>query len=136
MPSGESSALKLFHDLHTITGNPKWGAASDRLTRALSGHLAAAPTTRPMALRAVEEKRNGETAPVQFLPNGSGCAVLTADGLQLYLGDGHGANSRTDEIGKNHVIRRPRTRGLWTVDIEICSDRTCYPRLDLKVYLP
>ena len=135
MPSGESSALQLFHDLQTVTGNPIWCEAADRLTTALSGHIAAAPTSRPMALRSVEDALEGSTSPIQYLPNSSGVAVLSKDGLALRLTDGHSATSKTAEIGGNNVLTRPDMTGLWTVDIEICSDQICYPRFDLKVFL-
>ncbi|MEM9716374.1 MAG: thioredoxin domain-containing protein [Pseudomonadota bacterium] len=136
MPSGESSALRVFHTLFTVTGDFKWQEAADHLTRALSGHMDASPTTRPMALRAIEEKRLSQTSPVQLLPMGSGVALLKADALQLHLTQGHTASSETHLIGKNTAIARPETSGLWTVDIEICSDQICYPRFDLKVYVP
>ncbi|MEO0343119.1 MAG: thioredoxin domain-containing protein [Pseudomonadota bacterium] len=136
MPSGESSALHLFADLETLTGEPKWADAADRLSAALSGHIYAAPSSRPYALRAIEARAKGSTAPMQMLPYGSGLAVLGSQGLRLYLTKGHTVTSKTDLIGENRMILRPKQNGLWTVDLEICSDQICYPRFNLKVFLP
>ncbi|MEM0976770.1 MAG: thioredoxin domain-containing protein [Pseudomonadota bacterium] len=136
MPAGESSALRVFADLATLTGDLYWQTAHDDLLSALSGHIAAAPTARPMALRSIAEKMGTPTRPVQVLPQRSGAAVLREDGLHLLLTDGHTATSNTARIGENNVIPRPEASGPWTIDLEICSDQICYPRFELKVFLP
>ncbi|MEO1562728.1 MAG: thioredoxin domain-containing protein [Pseudomonadota bacterium] len=132
MPSGESATLSLLHALHIVDGNLRWSEAADRLTKALSGHIAAAPTSRPMALRAVEESLGGTTAPIQYLRNRSGVAVLTLEGAQLRLTQGHTAT----DFGENPTIPRPATSGLWTQEIEICSDKICYPKHTLAFCVP